>query len=54
MKYEILKVTKGRFYVYFNNNLRSYGQLYVLVFSTVFGRYQYEFKFTKDFEIFKS
>ena len=27
-----MKVTKGQFYVYFNVNLRSCGQLFVLVF----------------------
>ena len=32
MNTQILKVTKGHFYVYFNFNLRSYGQLFVLVF----------------------
>ena len=32
MNTQILKVTKGHFYVYFNLNLRSYGQLSVLVF----------------------
>ena len=32
MNTQILKVTKGHFYVYFNLNLRSYGQLFVLVF----------------------
>ena len=32
MNTPILKVTKGHFYVYFNLNLRSYGQLFVLVF----------------------
>ena len=31
MNTQILKVTKGHFYVYFNLNLRSYGQLFVLV-----------------------
>ena len=29
---QILKVTKGHFYVYLNLNLRSYGQLFVHVF----------------------
>ena len=29
---QILKVTKGHLYVYFNLNLRSYGQLFVLAF----------------------
>ena len=33
MNTQILKVTKGHFYVYFNFNLRSYGQLFVLVYS---------------------
>ena len=32
MNTQILKVTKGHFYVYLNLNLRSYGQLFVLVF----------------------
>ena len=32
MNTQILKVTKGHFYVYFNLNLRSYGQLFVLDF----------------------
>ena len=32
MNTQILKVTKGHFYVYFNLNLRSYGQLFVLVY----------------------
>ena len=32
---QIMKVTKGHFYVYFNLNLRlrSYGQLFVLVYT---------------------
>ena len=28
---QILKVTKGHFYVYFNLNLHSYGQFFVIV-----------------------
>ena len=32
MNTQILKVTKGHFYVYLNLNLRSYGQLFVHVF----------------------
>ena len=32
MNTQILKVTKGHFYAYFNLNLRTYGQLFVLVF----------------------
>ena len=31
MNTQIPKVTKGHFYVYFNLNLRCYGQLFVLV-----------------------
>ena len=31
MNTQILKLTKGHFYVYFNLNLRSYEQLFVLV-----------------------
>ena len=33
--YYSLKVTKGHFDVYFNLNLRSYGQLFVLVIEYV-------------------
>ena len=33
MNTQILKVINGHFYVYFNLNLRSYGQLFVLVYS---------------------
>ena len=33
MNTQILKVTKGDFYVYFNINLRSYEHLFVLVIS---------------------
>ena len=32
MNTQILKVTKGHFYVYFKLNLRSYGQLFVFVY----------------------
>ena len=32
-----LKVTKCHFYVYFNLTLRSYGQLFVLIFTEVQG-----------------
>ena len=35
MNTQILKVTKGHFYVYFNLTLRSYGQLFVLVFTLI-------------------
>ena len=38
MNTKILKVTKGHFYVYFNLNLRSYGQLVVLVFFTFYDK----------------
>ena len=31
MNTQILKATKGHFYVYFNLNFSSYGQLFVLV-----------------------
>ena len=35
MNTQILKVRKGHFYVYFNLNLCSYGQLFVLVFKEI-------------------
>ena len=38
MNTQILKVTKGHFYVYFNLNLRSYGQLFVLVSTTDYNK----------------
>ena len=44
MNKQILKVTKGHFYVYFNLNLRSYGQLFVLVYS--------EYDLSQSFSLF--
>ena len=43
MNTQILKVTKGYFYVYFNLNLRSYGQFLILVLDIFLQIYDWPF-----------